>query len=70
MILEVAEGYPGNVKKKRNIFGSAASKGSIPATEPSYSSYPSPEIFFVFSVEVGELFLSGHNSMQKSQLNC
>lgn len=46
MILEVAEGYPGNVKK-RILFGSAASKGGIPSTELSYSSYPSPKIFFV-----------------------
>lgn len=47
MILEVAEGYPGNVKKTTIIFGSAASKGGIPATEPSYSSYPFPKIFFL-----------------------
>lgn len=46
MILEVAEGYPGNVKKKRIIFRTSVPKGGIPATEPSYSSYPSPKIFF------------------------
>lgn len=49
MIFEVAEGFPGNMKKKKKIiiFGSSTSKGPIPSSEPSYLSYTSSNFFFL-----------------------